>query len=110
MTFDYQNLPFEAFPNFKGGEKTMYAKMFFDGKVRILRAYLEPGASIGYHQHEENAEIIYILSGHGTVNEDGVERPIEAGQSTYCEKGHFHALINTGGEDLHFFGVVPELR
>ena len=97
-------------PNFKGGEKSLFAKMFFDGSVRILRAYLPPGASIGFHKHEENAEIMYILSGSGLVNENGVEYQIKAGQTTYCEKGNAHSLTNNGNEDLHFFAVVPELR
>ena len=110
MNLDYSQIEFEPFEHFKGGEGTMFAKMFFDGTVRILRAYLPVGASIGYHQHVENCEIIYILSGKGTVNMDGVETEVAAGMSTYCEKGHFHSLTNTGTEELHFFGVVPEVR
>lgn len=96
-------------PNFKGGLNSIFGKMFFDGSVRILRAYIPVGSSIGYHQHEENAEIMYILSGCGVLTEDGVERMVSAGQSTYCAKGHFHGLLNNGTEDLHFFAVVPEL-
>ena len=56
MNLDYSQIEFEPFEHFKGGEGTMYAKMFFDGTVRILRAYLPVGASIGYHQHVENWE------------------------------------------------------
>ena len=44
-------------PNFKGGLNSIFGKMCFDGSVRILRAYIPVGSSIGYHQHEENAEI-----------------------------------------------------
>ena len=49
MNLDYSQIEFEPFEHFKGGEGTMFAKMFFDGTVRILRAYLPVGASIGYH-------------------------------------------------------------
>ena len=110
MILDYNKEDYQEIPNFKGGVNSIFAKMYFDGKVRILRAYIPSGSSIGYHAHEENAEIMYILSGEGVVTEDGVERIVKAGQSTYCEKGHSHGLVNNGKEELHFFAVVPELR
>lgn len=110
MIIDYSKEEYKEFPNFKGGVNSIYAKMFFDGQVRILRAFIPAGSSIGYHLHEENAEIMYILSGSGVVTEDGVERRVCAGECTYCEKGHSHGLVNDGSEDLHFFAVVPELR
>lgn len=101
---------FEAFPNFKGGKGRLMGKMFYDGTCRVNLAYLEPGCSIGYHQHENNCELIYILSGEGTVNEDGVESKVKAGQVTYCEKGHWHSLTNTGSANLEIYCVVPEVR
>lgn len=110
MVIDYPSQAFEPLARFKGGEKALNAKTFSDGTCRILRAYLEPGASIGMHEHAANCEVIYILSGSGTVVEDGGEKPVRAGQATYCERGRSHSLINTGAEDLHFFAVVPEVR
>lgn len=108
MILDYHSMPFEDFPNFKGGEKKMRAQMFFDGKVRILHGILEPGASIGEHLHETNAEIMFILNGEGTIIDDGVPSPVQAGQCTYCPKGHRHSLVNTGTRDLEFYAAVPE--
>ncbi len=110
MIIDYNKEDYQEMPHFKGGLNSIFSKMFYDGQVRILRAYIPVGSSIGYHQHVENAEIMYILSGSGVVNEDGVEREVHAGESTYCAKGHFHGLVNNGTEELHFFAVVPELR
>ncbi len=110
MTIDFNAQEFQSFPHFKGGEKDMLAKMFFDGTCRIIRGCLPPGASIGYHQHVDNCEIIFILSGEGTAREDDAEVKVVAGQATYCEKGHFHSLANTGTEPLEIFCVVPEVR
>ena len=110
MIIDYSKEEYQEMPNFKGGLNSIFGKMCFDGSVRILRAFIPVGSSIGYHQHEENAEIMYILSGSGTLTEDGVSHRVSSGQSTYCAKGHFHGLVNDGEEDLHFFAVVPELR
>ena len=60
MNFNYNKQEYEEFPNFKGGEKSLYAKMFHDEKNRIIYGKLIPGASIGVHTHETNSEIIYI--------------------------------------------------
>jgi quercetin dioxygenase-like cupin family protein len=61
-------------PQFKGGEGDFLVKMFTDGAGKIMRGTLPPGCSIGYHKHEGNCEIIYILSGAGKCKyEDGEE-------------------------------------
>ena len=36
MNFNYNEQEYEEFPNFKGGEKSLYAKMFHDEKNRII--------------------------------------------------------------------------
>lgn len=97
-----------SFPNFKGGEKQLMAQMFFDGTTRIMHAVLEPGASIGEHKHEGNCEILFVVSGQGTIIDDGVASPIVAGQCTYCPEGHAHSLVNTGDVDLEFYATVPK--
>ncbi len=93
---------------FKGGEGALDAKMFWDGKNRILHGCLEPGSSIGYHAHETSSEIIYVLSGEGTVLMDGETETVAAGDCHYCPQGHSHSMINRGPQNLIFFAVVPE--
>ena len=45
MIIDFNNERFEAFDNFKGGEKTLFSKMHFDGLTElcthILKAELQ---------------------------------------------------------------------
>lgn len=109
MIIDFPDMPVSVLPNFKGGEKELSAQMFFDGTNRIMHGILIPGASIGLHTHETNSEILFVLAGHGTILEDGVESPLHVGQCTYCPKGHAHSLINSSeDEDLEFYAVVPE--
>ena len=62
MNFNYNEQEYEEFPNFKGGEKSLYAKMFHDEKNRIIYGKLIPGASIGVHTHEtrEQAEFLWM--------------------------------------------------
>ncbi len=108
MVMEMKNGEFRDFPNFKGGEDKLTANMFFDGNNRILYGRLAPGASIGYHKHEGNCEIIYILEGCAKyLMDEGTEYAV-AGQCHYCPEGHSHAMINEGTEDLVFFAVVPK--
>lgn len=95
--------------NFKGGEKHLEAKMFFDGTNRILtNARLIPGASIGMHTHEDSCEVIFILEGCGSLLEDGTKKEVQAGDCLYCPKGGSHSLVNDSGSDLVFCAVVPQ--
>lgn len=108
MVINFKNEKATVIPNFKGGEKVLFAKMFFDGNNRILHGVLESGATIGVHTHETNSEIIYFLKGRGKVLYDGEYEKVEEGMCHYCPKGHTHSLINDSDSDLEFFAVVPE--
>lgn len=108
MVLEMKNGEFAQFPNFKGGEKELTANMFFDGENRILYGKLQPGASIGYHKHEGNCEMIFVLEGRAKyLMDDGVEYA-SAGQCHYCPEGHSHSMINESDEELVFFAVVPK--
>jgi len=78
------------------------------GKAGRLFAWgtLQPGHSIGQHVHEGEIEAICIVSGKGTVIEEGVEIPLEAGDVNYVPQGKSHQLINTGTEDLVLLACV----
>ena len=107
MKLDFDTIPEETIPHFKGGDGQIATRMFWDGSTRIMRARLAPGSSIGLHRHEGNCEAIYVLSGRGTATLDGVPEPLGPGQCHFCPEGHEHQLVNVGTEDLVFFAVVP---
>lgn len=95
--------------HFKGGEKHLEAKMFFDGTNRILtRARLIPGASIGMHTHDDSCEVIFILEGCGSIIEEDTKKAVQAGDCLYCPKGGSHSLVNDSDADLVFCAVVPK--
>ncbi|MBP5290133.1 MAG: cupin domain-containing protein [Paludibacteraceae bacterium] len=109
MIIDFPNMNVQSLPNFKGGEKEFSVQMFDDGRCKIMHGILVPGASIGRHTHETNAEILFVIAGCGTLIDDGETKPIRAGQCAYCPKGHSHSLINTEeATDLEFYATVPE--
>ena len=115
MIIRFDEMDLSVLPQFKGGEKELRANMFFDGTNRAFRGTLVPGATIGMHTHEDSCEMIFILSGRGTILEqepgtsDVTSSPVAAGDCLYCPKGHSHSLQNTDGtEDLVFYAVVAE--
>ena len=108
MLLDFSQMPDTVIPCFYGGEKEISARMFADPANRIMYSTLVPGASIGLHTHETGSEILYILKGTGTALFDDGTEALSPGICHYCPKGHSHALINNGDEDLIFFAVVPQ--
>lgn len=109
MVIDFEHEDFVGIPNFKGGEGHFDAKMHDDGKCKIIRGRVEPGCSSGYHLHEKNAEIIYVISGAARFNYDGTDEVVCAGNAHYCPEGHSHAMFNASEtEPCEVFCVVPE--
>jgi len=111
MKIDFDSIPEEAKPNFKGGLKEYNVQMFTDDTNKIMHGRLVPGASIGFHTHVEDQEIIYILEGEGTVvNGEGIpDDKALPGLAYLCSKGQSHSLINSGNTDLIFFAVVTKV-
>lgn len=108
MIIDFDKEKEQILPAFKGGEGEYIARIVSDDLNKVMYGKLEPGSSIGYHTHDTNSEIIYVISGKGTVLYDESEENVELGNCHYCKKGHGHSLINNSSEDLLFFAVVTE--
>lgn len=108
MKIQFNEMNDTILEKFNGGEGRFVAKMFNDGKNKILRGLLAPGCSIGMHTHKTSSEIIFVLSGTGKMYmEDGVET-LTAGDCHYCPQGSGHSFVNDSDEDLTFYAVVPE--
>ena len=70
------------------------------------RITLAPGASIGEHAHENEAELFYFLSGSATLLDDGVRTKAAAGDVMLTASGHSHSVINEGDEDVVILAVI----
>jgi mannose-6-phosphate isomerase-like protein (cupin superfamily) len=75
--------------------------------IRMLaEASLPPGASIGYHRHDNETEYYLILSGSGEVNDNGTVKPVKAGDAMITGNGESHSIKNTGDIPLVFHAVI----
>lgn len=71
---------------------------------------LDINSTIGYHIHENDEEIYFILEGTGIVIEDNDKRtPVSKGDLIYTKKGEGHGMINTGKEPLKFVAFIIEI-
>ena len=78
-----------------------------NGKGRLFsRITLNPGCSIGYHIHDKDAELFYILTGTGTYSDNGEIVTVHPGDVTICETGHGHSIANKGNEVLELIAVI----
>lgn len=71
----------------------------------IARITIEPGCSIGEHEHTGEAEIFYILSGRAEMTDNGKLIELEAGDSCATMNGS-HSIRCAGEEPLELIGVI----
>lgn len=98
--------------NMHGGEGHVIIKRLLDekqlnGKCGLYaEVTIEPGCSLGYHEHHGESETYYILSGKGIYSDNGELRMVEAGDVTFTPDGKGHALTSSGDEDLVFMALI----
>ena len=77
------------------------------GKRRLFNLMvIEPGNSIGEHKHEGDNEIFYFLSGKGQYNDNGTIVEVGPGDTTVCNDGEMHGLVNIGDEPLKLIALI----
>ena len=107
-----EELRHDAIESFRGGKGVttfihLLEKEQFHNKGRLFAHHiLKAGAATGYHKHEADFEVYYILKGEGTFNDNGQLCPVKEGDIAITEIGQSHCIENTGTEDLEFIGLV----
>jgi mannose-6-phosphate isomerase-like protein (cupin superfamily) len=75
--------------------------------IRMLAEItLKPGCSIGGHSHDAETEYFVILSGEGIVNDNGIEKPVQAGDAMITGNGASHSIRNSGSVPLVFHAII----
>ena len=76
-------------------------------KMRLFSILtLVPGASIGYHVHENETEMFYFIEGYGRVQDDDKVYDVCEGDSMATFSGHGHGVENTGDTDLVILAAI----
>lgn len=102
----------EVFPNRFGGNGELRMTKLLDmdqlqGKGRLFaRNSLQPGSSLGWHEHKGDIEAYYIIAGEGTFDDNGTKVPVKTGDVMYTNNGESHSIENTGTENLEFIALI----
>ncbi|HJB29613.1 MAG TPA: cupin domain-containing protein [Candidatus Blautia faecavium] len=87
--------------------KHLLEKEQLNGKCGLYaEVTIEPGCSLGFHEHHKESETYYILSGEGVYSDNGELRRVKAGDVTFTPDGCGHALANVGQEPLVFMALI----
>lgn len=98
--------------NMAGGKghviiKDLLGEKELNGKCRMYaEVTVEPGCSLGYHEHHGESETFYILQGFGDFDDNGTMRQVKPGDVTFTPSGSGHALVNTGVSNLIFMALI----
>lgn len=96
----------------RGGDGTVEITNFatpaeLNDKGRLFaKITLNPGCSIGYHVHEKDSELFYIMKGTAEYNDGGETRTVSAGDITVCPAGTGHGIANKGEEAVELTAVI----
>lgn len=99
-------------PNMRDGNGTVELTSFatpeeLNDKGRLFaKITLKPGCSIGYHVHEADSELFYLMKGEALYNDNGVECVLSAGDVMICPAGTGHSIANNGQEDVEICAVI----
>lgn len=98
--------------NMRGGNGTVEITNFaspaeLNDKGRLFaNITLKPGCGIGFHVHEKDSELFYLMKGEALYNDNGVESLVHAGDVMLCPAGTGHAITNNGEEDVELCAVI----
>ena len=85
----------------------MLEKDELSGKGRLCaREIIAPGNSVGFHKHEGDFELYYVLEGEGLVNDNGLEITIRKGDAVRTGHGESHAIKNVGDKNLELITII----
>lgn len=75
------------------------------------RTILEPGSSVGWHQHVNDTEPYYILNGEGDFIEGNSENEkiithVKKGDICIINVGQWHSLENNSDKPLEFIALI----
>ena len=98
--------------NMRGGNGTVEITNFvtadeLNNKGRMFaNITLKPGCGIGFHMHENESELFYVMKGEVIYNDNGTECALTAGDVMVCPAGTGHAISNNGQEVAEVCAVI----
>ena len=111
MVINRNEMKVEDMERMRDGEGTARLTYLLDGSTQknarlFAEVTLNPGCSIGYHQHKNETEYYFIISGTGTVSDNGKDVEVKPGSAMITGNGESHSIKCTGTVPLVFHAVI----
>lgn len=96
----------------RGGSGTIEIDHFvtsaeLNDKGRLFaKITVNPGCSIGYHVHEADSEIFYVIKGTAEYDDNGTATTITEGDIVICAVGEGHSVTNNTEEAVELIALV----
>ena len=114
---DRESRPVHIFADGKAGARILLDESSVPGlkEVALSELVILPGAKMPQHSHDKAAEVIYILSGRGSMVLDKKRSMVRAGMAIYIPAGMAHSFsLETKVEPMRVLQVYtpggPEQR
>ena len=98
--------------NMRGGDGIVSMYNFItpedlNNKGRLFgKIILKPGCGIGYHIHENESELFYILKGIATYDDNGTIVTVNQGDLCVTSPGCGHSIKNEGKEEVELIALI----
>lgn len=82
--------------------------LYTASKSQLVAMSIPPGGGIGEETHDHVEQILYVMSGNGEAELDGIITPVRGGDVVVVKPGTRHDLRNIGADALKIATVyVP---
>jgi mannose-6-phosphate isomerase-like protein (cupin superfamily) len=87
----------------------LWKKDELKGRTRLCaRLILDPGSSIGFHEHVDEEEVYIITRGTGLLHEAEGEVEVFAGDTILTGDGAGHSIAAVGDQPLEIIAVIVQ--
>ncbi len=97
----------------RGGEGSVKIEHYWHPGIEMKAANrlfakltLQPGSSIGFHQHSEEEEVFVILRGAAETDDNGIKTVLNAGDTILTGNGAGHSIKCVSQEPLEVLAVI----
>jgi quercetin dioxygenase-like cupin family protein len=101
--FPHREMIFTRHPSFDDAKVAIFMTGGESDTACVCMLELAPGAETPIHTHEEQADSVFVVHGHGETYVNGTWQPIEPGDYIYIPAGGEHGTRNTAHEPLRLF-------
>ena len=112
MIKNFNDFKTELRENMRGGDGTVVVSSFvsaeeLNNKGRLFgKILLKPGCGIGFHVHETDSELFYVLKGTAVYDDNGTKTIVKEGDVTVTPAGSGHAIKNESSDDVELIALI----